>query len=65
MKIKENIEIKGILKNTTIKYDDNIEEKFEAVKMTNKGIIIGRIIEDEFIEIGYIPKDNVKEITIE
>jgi len=43
-------------------YIDDIEEHFEAVQFTDKGIILGRIIETKFIPFGFIPKNSYKKI---
>jgi hypothetical protein len=50
------------MKNSTIIYKDGIAESFEALRVTNKGVIIGRIIDGEFLECGFISEDNIKEI---
>jgi hypothetical protein len=53
-------------KNVTIVYDDGIEERFQAIKIIEKGVIIGRIFKEngveEFFECGYIPKRNIRTI---
>lgn len=51
-----------IMHHPTVIYTDGIREQFEAVRVTEKGIIIGRIIENEFMDCGFISKMNVKEI---
>ena len=55
-----------ILTKVSVIYTDDIEERFEAIKETNKGYIIGRIfkknIYEVFIACGYIPKRNIKHI---
>ena len=51
-----------IMQNATIIYTDNVKEKFEAVYLTDKGLIIGRILDNEFFECGFISKRNIKEI---
>ncbi len=56
-----------ILENATIFYNDGIKEKFDAVRKTEKGAVIIRILDvdgkKEFIECGYISNDNIKRIT--
>jgi hypothetical protein len=51
-----------IILNTTIIYTDGIKEQFEAVLLNEKGAIIGRIINEEFVICGFIPKRNIKKI---
>ncbi len=51
-----------IMKNPTVVYTDGITESFEALRMTSKGAIIGRIINGEFLDCGFISKRNIKEI---
>ena len=62
--IKKNnrFELIEILENATILYNDDIREQFEAIRLTDKGIIIGRIFNGEFFDYGFISKQNIKEI---
>ena len=46
----------------TIIYTDNDKESFDAIKKTDKGVIIGRFINGNFFDCGFIPKQNIKEI---
>ena len=48
--------------NATVVYTDNIQESFEALRVIDKGVIIGRIIDGELVEYGYISKNSIKEI---
>jgi len=48
--------------NATVIYTDNIQESFEALRVIDKGVIIGRIIEGEFCDCGFISKRIIKEI---
>jgi len=60
MKNKSN---KGdIMKNATIIYTDGVREQFEAIRLIDKGVIIGRILDNEFFDCGFISKRNIKEI---
>lgn len=56
-----------ILENAIVTYNDGIKEKFDAVRKTQKGAVIIRILNTngkrEFIECGYISNDNIKRIT--
>jgi len=51
-----------IMTNTTVVYRDGVSEQFEAVKIIEKGLIIGRIIDGEFLDCGFISKSNIKKI---
>lgn len=48
--------------HTTVIYTDGFKEQFEALRQTEKGVIIGRILEGQFVECGFISKRNIKEI---
>jgi hypothetical protein len=56
---------KGIIANPIIIYTSGITEKYEAIRKSDKGVIIGRILDDEFIECGFISKKVIKEIITE
>ena len=51
-----------IMLNATVIYTDGIREQFEALRQTEKGVIIGRFIDGEFVDCGFISKRNIKEI---
>lgn len=55
-----------IMENVTIVYIDGVKERFDAICMTAKRIITGRIFEidgsEKFKEYGFIPRQNVKQI---
>lgn len=55
-----------IMENVTIVYIDGVKERFDAICMTAKKIITGRIFEidgrEEFKEYGFIPRQNVEQI---
>ena len=52
-----------IMINPTVIYTDGIKEQFEALRQTKKGVIIGRILEGQFVDCGFISKRNIKQIT--
>ena len=58
--------MKEILENTTITYSDGFKEKFDAIRITEGGVVIVRIFEDngkkEYLDCGYISKDSIKKI---
>jgi hypothetical protein len=55
-----------IMKNATIVYIDGVIERFDAILMTDKKVITGRIFEiegrEEFKECGFISRENIKHI---
>ena len=55
-----------ILTNVSLIYNDDFKQMFEAIEVTNKGYILGKICkrnkEDVFTECGFIPKINIKKI---
>ena len=59
---KESYEMIEIIENTTVIYTDGVGEQFEAIRVIDKGVIIGRVIDDEFLDCGFISKSNIKEI---
>ena len=60
--MKDTSKEKEIMHNATVVYTDNIQESFEALRVIEKGVIIGRIIDGELVEYGYISKSGIKEI---
>ena len=55
-----------VLENATIVYTDGVKEQFEAVYLTDKRVITGRIFKsngtEEFKECGFISKQNIIQI---
>jgi hypothetical protein len=55
-----------VLVNVTIVYVDGVKERFDALRLTSKRVITGRIIKsngtEEFKECGFISKQNIKQI---
>lgn len=51
-----------ILKNITVIYNDNKEEHFDAIRIKDNGIIIGKIIENKFEPFGFIPNHSIKQL---
>jgi hypothetical protein len=51
-----------IMHNSIVVYTDNRQESFEALRVINRGVIIGRIIDGDFFDCGFISKRNIKEI---
>ena len=59
---KNHKKVIEMMNNPTIIYRDDLKQSFEAIRTTEKGIIIGRLIEGKFIECGFILKRNIKRI---
>jgi hypothetical protein len=51
-----------ILRKITVIYTDNTEEHFDAIRIRDKGVHIGRIINNKFEPFGFIPHHSIKEI---
>ena len=51
-----------ILVNATVDYIDGIEEYFEAIQVTDKGVIVGRTFDGKIVFCGFISKKNIKQI---
>jgi len=55
-----------VLVNATVVYNDGVKERFDAILITKKRIITGRIFRkeqsEEFKECGFIPRPNIKQI---
>ena len=51
-----------ILRKITVIYNDNNEEHFDAIRITDKGVHIGRIIDNKFEPFGFIPNHSIKDI---
>ena len=60
---KYEFEIIDILEMVNIVYSDGKKEFFKAIQILDNGVFTGRIINnDEFINGGFIPKQNIKKI---
>ena len=59
-------EKKKLITSVTIIYLDDVQENFDAIRKTEKGIIISRLIQidgkKDYIECGFIPNYNIKEV---
>jgi hypothetical protein len=51
-----------ILKNVTIFYTDGKKDFFEVIKISENGVFTGRIINNNFVNGGFIPKISIKHI---
>jgi hypothetical protein len=61
--IENEFEIINILEMAKIIYNDEKMDIFNAIYKANKGVYIGRIInQNEFKDTGFIPKENIKKI---
>jgi len=62
-KIADTYQIIEILENATVIFNDGNRTLFDAIHITDKIVIIGRIMNhEEFMESGGIPKHNIKNI---
>ena len=60
---KKEFEIINILQMAKIIYNDGKMDIFNAIYKANDGVYTGRIInQNEFINGGFIPKQNIKKI---
>jgi len=48
--------------NAMVVYINDITERFPAIQISNKGVIIGRVLDGEFVDCGFISIKNIKEI---
>jgi hypothetical protein len=51
-----------IMLRPTVIYTDGITEQFEAIRITKKKVVIGRIIDGKFVTCGFIHQRNIKNI---
>lgn len=51
-----------IIEDVVVIYTNGIIEEFEVVRITDRGIIIGRVFNGEFVDCGFISQQNIKEI---
>lgn len=55
-----------ILKNATIVYNDGVKERYDAIHVTDKKVITGRVLKtgrtEKFGAYGFISRRNVKQI---
>ena len=58
----EPFEMTETFENAIVVYTNGITEQFAAIRMTDKGVIIGRILDGEFVDCGFISRRNIKEI---
>ena len=60
---KNEFEIINILEMAKIIYNDGKMDIFNAIYRANEGVYTGRIInQNEYINGGFIPKENIKKI---
>jgi hypothetical protein len=60
-------ETKKLLKNASVVYTDGNIEIFEAIQVTDRGVVIGRFYKEdngaeEFVSFGFIPQTSIKQI---
>jgi hypothetical protein len=59
---KNDSKLHEVIENITLTYTNGMEEHFEAIRIAENGIIIGRVIRENFVPSGYIPKQSCKKI---
>jgi hypothetical protein len=52
-----------IIENVIIIYTGGKKEYFRAIYISDDGIFTGRIINNKFVNGGFIPRNNIKSIT--
>lgn len=62
MKNRETSKVTEIIKNASVIYTDYVKEQFDALRITDRGAIIGKIIDGKFEPFGFIPKHSIKQI---
>ncbi len=61
-KLKESCEKFELIENATVIYRNDYREQLKLIRVVDEGVIIGRIIDGDFLDCGFISKDNIKEI---
>ena len=55
-----------ILKNATIIYNDGVKERYDAIQVTDRKIVTGRVLKvgktEKFGAYGFISRKNIKQI---
>ena len=59
---KNKFEIINIIEMTQIIYSDGKKDFFEAIQISENGVFTGRIINNNFVNGGFIPKQSIKHI---
>ena len=59
---QNKFEIIDILEMAQIIYSDGKKDFFEAIQISNNGVFTGRIINNNFVNGGFIPKNSIKQI---
>ena len=54
-----------ITRDVKLVYTDGLSEWFEAIHMTENGVVIDRVMNGKVIACGFISKRNIKEIKFE
>ena len=56
------LEKKNVIHNVIIIYNDNVQEFFEVLRVIDKGVVVGREINGEFFDCGFISHQTIKKI---
>ena len=60
--MKNQFEKIEIIEYATITYNDGMKQPFDAIRLTKKGVNVGRIYNNNYIEYDFIPNDIIREI---
>ena len=60
--MRKKLEKIDILENVNIVYKDGKKDFIEAIYVSDKGVVTGRIKNNKFVNGGFIPKSNIKSI---
>ena len=58
----DTFETVEIIKNAIVSYIDGEVKLFDAISITDKGVIIGRIKNGKFSNCGFINKQNINKV---
>ncbi len=59
---KNEFEIINAIEMAQIIYNDGKKDFFEAIQISENGVFTGRIINNNFVNGGFIPKQSIKHI---
>ena len=60
--MKNECEKIEIIEYATITYNDGTKQPFDAIRVTNEGVNIGRIYNNNYVEYDFIPNDIIRAI---
>ena len=51
-----------VINNAIVEYSDGNRESFDAIEMSPRSTVFGKLVSKEFFSYRFIPKHNVKKI---